>query len=187
MKYCWLLWILMFSAYSIAQAQDDADIYWVSQTQLSLSNFNKDTVSKRKERKLGADRHHVLQGFIFTGIRFQFEQIGDHIEYSVKAYMNPDESWLRNKEDFQTLLHEQGHFNITEMYARKIRKELSRIDDPLKGKKIYRELFDELLKVQKQFDAENKDESGVSEFWRNKITNELKFYSDFTSTTVTIN
>lgn len=187
MKFGLLLWIFVFTGISVLLAQDPSDVYWKKPDQLSLNDFKKEDVSRRKERKLGADRHHVLEGFIFTGIRFQFEQTGNHIEYTVQAYMNPNESWLRNKEDLQTLMHEQGHFNITEIYARKIRKELSRIKDPQKAKKKYRDLFDELLKTQKHFDYDNKDESGVSSLWTNKINTELNDLSDFANTTVVIN
>ncbi len=115
-------------------AQNASDIYWKNSAPLLLVDFKKAEVSIREERKLGANRNHVLQGFIFTGIRFQFEQTGNHIEYTVQAYMNPDESWLKYKSDLQTLLHEQGHFNFTELYARKIRKALSQINNPQKQK-----------------------------------------------------
>lgn len=186
MKFSLLLWIALFTCINTIVAQDASDIYWKKSDQLTLNDFKKDSVSRRKERKLGADRRHVLQGFIFTGIRFQFEQTGKHIEYTVQAYMNPYESWLRNKEDVQTLMHEQGHFNITEIYARKIRRELSKINDPQRAKKKYRDLFDELLKTQKRFDSDNKDESGVSDFWIEKINDELNEFSNFSDTKVII-
>jgi hypothetical protein len=187
MKFGLLLWILIFTTITVLFAQEASDIYWRKPDQLTLNDFKKDSVSRRKERKLGADRRHVLQGFIFTGIRFQFEQTGKHIEYTVQAYMNPDESWLRKKDDVQTLMHEQGHFNITEIYARKIRKEISKINDPQRAKKKYRDLFDELLKTQKRFDADNKDESGVSDFWIEKINDELLEYSPYSDIKVIIN
>jgi len=47
-------------------------------------------------------------------------------------------------------------------------------------------LFDELLKTQKRFDSDNKDESGVSDFWIEKINDELNEFSNFSDTKVII-
>jgi predicted secreted Zn-dependent protease len=53
------------------------------------------------------------------------EATGETIEYEVKAMFNPTQSWIKvDKKTSYLLKHEQGHFDIGELFARKMRKEL---------------------------------------------------------------
>jgi hypothetical protein len=50
--------------------------------------------------------------------------VKDQILYDVEAYFNRNKSWKRAKSDV-LLKHEQLHFDIAELYARKIRKKIA--------------------------------------------------------------
>src|SRR5690606_30202906 len=50
------------------------------------------------------------------------------LNYEVLSFFNPENSWVKPGSDNKYLLqHEQLHFDITELHARKLRKKLSEI------------------------------------------------------------
>jgi hypothetical protein len=66
----------------------------------------------------------------FTGIRYAYRCDEQHLEYGVIAYFLPPESWakpgtVKNRRQSTIVLpHEQGHFDIAEVSARLLRREL---------------------------------------------------------------
>jgi predicted secreted Zn-dependent protease len=46
------------------------------------------------------------------------------IAYEVKCVFLPTESWSKNKQSEKLLVHEQLHFDLTEVHARMLRKKL---------------------------------------------------------------
>jgi hypothetical protein len=82
-----------------------------------------------------------------------------HLDYEVNAYFYPNESWYRPTLcDENTLSHEQLHFDISELFARKMRDRLERtsFSDDVKAeiRKIYKEILQELQDYQDQYDWE---------------------------------
>jgi hypothetical protein len=93
--------------------------------------------------------------------------------------MEPYKSWIKDKSDSLTLTHERAHFDITEIYARKLRKELSTIKNIKYARKRYQIIFRELEMEQKRFDKDHKREQGVTVEWQDKIDYFLNLYKDF--------
>ncbi|MER3374139.1 MAG: DUF922 domain-containing protein [Allomuricauda sp.] len=82
-----------------------------------------------------------------------------HLDYEVNAYFYPNESWYKPEVcDENTLSHEQLHFDISELFARKMRDRLERtsFSDDVKAeiRKIYKEILEELKDFQDQYDWE---------------------------------
>ena len=82
-----------------------------------------------------------------------------HLDYEVNAYFYPNESWYRPALcDENTLSHEQLHFDISELFARKMRDRLDRtsFSDEVKTeiRKIYKDILEELKDFQDQYDWE---------------------------------
>lgn len=82
-----------------------------------------------------------------------------HLDYEVNAYFYPNESWYKPEVcDENTLSHEQLHFDISELFARKMRNRLERtsFSDDVKAeiRKIYKEILEELKDFQDQYDWE---------------------------------
>ena len=82
------------------------------------------------------------------------------LEFSVKAYFDPNKSWVRPEMKSDELLrHEQLHFDLAELYARKFRGEMSEFKVPcgratptqdainVETKSRIDRLFDERLKA----------------------------------------
>jgi len=81
------------------------------------------------------------------------------LDYEVNAYFYPNESWYRPELcDGNTLAHEQLHFDISELFARKMRNRLDRtsFSDDVKAevRKIYSDILAELKDFQAKYDME---------------------------------
>jgi hypothetical protein len=107
-------------------------------------------------------------------------------EVKIIATVNKNQSWYKVKEDY-ILNHEQMHFNITEIYARKFRKELAKIEES--GDKISPNIFLSLFnKIDEehwefQFQYEEETQRGTNfnqqKIWNEKIQKLLKELDDF--------
>lgn len=67
---------------------------------------------------------------VSTGLDFKWDYNIDNarqnFSYNVKAYLYPASSWVfEHKKDSMLLAHEQLHYDITELHARKLRKLIS--------------------------------------------------------------
>ena len=108
------------------------------------------------------------------------------INYKVRAYFEKQESWV--KEEARTehhLIHEQIHFDITELYARKLRKLLS--DNAFKcGQEIeFEEAINNFIEIwhneQKAFDmlTNHSLDRAAQKKWFYKIEMELSLLADY--------
>jgi hypothetical protein len=111
--------------------------------------------------------------------------IKDQLYYEVNAYFNRRKSWSRGKSD-ALLSHEQLHFDIAELYARKIRKQI--IDMRTKGVKdikifnaAIRKLLEQSNEVDRQYDLEtlhgvlNKKQA----VWEQRVKEQLMGLKDY--------
>lgn len=172
-----LFWVSITSAFAKI---DPPYLKWEGTAQLSAADFRKATPDRQVKVKTGKNAYRKLEGFINCGIQFSYEATGKRVEYTVYSYMDPEESWMEDKGNDATLKHEQAHFNITEVYARLLRKQLKRIHHTATAQKVYKKMFRELRETQKKFDKDNSGESGVTPAWENwieKKLTELKIYA----------
>src|SRR5690625_3492554 len=103
----------------------------------------------------------------------------------VVAIMYKYDSWVKEKKEL-LLNHEQIHFNITELYTRKIRKDLQKYLDDNKSHeldsiaKIYHCLEDEFWETQFLYDKETNHSKNTVEQkkWDRKIDRLLQVYKD---------
>lgn len=106
----------------------------------------------------------------------------------VHAHFYPEESWYKiERADDHILGHEQLHFDITELFARKFRYQISqlKLSNSIRRqlKKIHNDINSELSQMQKKYDKET-DFSRNFEFqakWKIFIDAELKRFSKFKS------
>ncbi|MBS1919299.1 MAG: DUF922 domain-containing protein [Bacteroidetes bacterium] len=99
----------------------------------------------------------------YLGVEYSFSN--NSFSYKITCSFSRNQSWGRFKTDY-ILAHEQGHFDITEIFARKLKKALSQytfnrntyrkdLDE------IYQDITDEKINTQSQYDRE-------TDFSRNK-------------------
>jgi len=113
--------LLIFALCSFQQS-DVGKIMWSKDKKISWSDFKgavdeNDEYKARSCIKIVQNENYKFKGSILTAT------------IDVRATFNPNCSWARLeiKEDVSLLSHEQGHFDIAEIYDRKLRKALKEL------------------------------------------------------------
>lgn len=131
------------------------------------------------------ERHNRASALTTSGIHYHGEVNDSDVVDTIAAIFYEDQSWVRHRSD-RLLLHEQGHFDITEIYARRLRKRIMEI--PVRSDKpefqlplIYYVVEAERRKTENLYDEETdhgKNEEGQSR-WNDKIRTELDSLKQF--------
>ena len=140
-----LLWVISSSA------QDNA-IAWQPDIKLKWSDF-----------KGKAEQNSRIAAVTASGISYKFsshERDGYfEVDFTVDTFFYPDQSWYHpEKCDDLVLSHEQLHFDISELFARKMRKQMAetRFTENVKAevKAIYHQILKDLAAFQDRYDTE---------------------------------
>jgi len=113
---------------------------------------------------------------------------GNRVYFNVACYFERDRSWTINHQNSYLLAHEQLHFDIAELYARKMRKrlrELSGVNQrnlESRVRQIYREVNREHNAFQDRYDREtdhskNREKQAVWEAKVKRMLEETSAYS----------
>ena len=103
--------------------------------------------------------------------------------FTVQTYFYPDLSWVKpDKRSSDLLSHEQLHFDITELHARKLKKAMEYYKLPEQQKikkeleKIYRDVEFSRKQMQERYDREtdHSQNSLAQKKWKSFINSELK-------------
>jgi hypothetical protein len=107
------------------------------------------------------------------------------LTYKIQSKFSKTRSWGLHKTVY-ILSHEQGHFDIAEIFARKLHKKMSEYKFDRRNyqkslDKIYQDVVDEKTKMQNQYDREtnhsiNREEQAR---WLKKIAELLEEYEDY--------
>ena len=124
-----------------------------------------------------------------------YKQKGDVVEVIVQSYFEKNSSWIRTTANqAYTLKHEQGHFDIAEIFARKIRKKLqakklSKTKGEAQIKKIWSKLYSEYFAMQKKYDkaTSHSIKEKNQQKWILKIAKELKELEAYKNSTFIMN
>ena len=170
---------LLFLLGTFATQAQQETIEWKHDRKLQISDF---------KAQPPADNPYAAN--INSGLSFSWgithKPTGKELTYSVTSEMYPEESWIKASKNTEYLLaHEQTHFNISELFARKLRKSLAEyqpngnVETELKN--MYRQIEKKRRQLQNKFDeatdhSENMDEEHR---WRSMIQKELDSLADF--------
>lgn len=123
-----------------------------------------------------------------THMGFDIGMKNNTITYKITCRFSKTKSWVRTKTDY-ILQHEQGHFDIAEIFARQLYKDVKEYVDkggknPEKLSHLYQQTMEEKIQMQTDYDAEtnhsiNKEEQKK---WLQKIDtrlSELNAYADY--------
>lgn len=176
-----LLTLILILFLSVSYAQDD-EKPWKAGEKLTWSDF-----------KGEPDFEHPYAAITYSGMSYGFsaEIVNGKVwvKYDVKSFFVANKSWVKRwfSNDKELLKHEQLHFDITELYARKFRQRLSEVNftENVKSeiKKVYQDITDEKVKLQELYDVEtdhSKKEIAQNK-WQLKIETELQKLIDFAS------
>jgi hypothetical protein len=170
---------MILLSFSTVQAQETGEdiLTWKEGRKLTWSDYKaspnpKSDAAATTSTSLSID-YHIKDG---------------SFSYTIKSWFSRTKSWGRHKTGY-ILAHEQGHFDIAEVYARKLHQRMSayQFNKRTYNKdldRIYKEVADEKAAVQQQYDRETRhsiDEEKQAE-WLKKISRmleELKAYADY--------
>ena len=170
----------------------DEFILWQENKKLKIQDFkaeNNDTIKVNRKQFLGATSAIRIE---YSSFQRNKNSVPD---FSIKTYFDPNESWMLLKNDY-VLQHEQIHFDLTELYARKMRKSVESLRQKnITNISIYRKKIQHWNvmkeKASNQFDADNQDyyikigqkilfqKNPKQEAWKKKVDRELFQYSLF--------
>ena len=157
------------------------EIEWSTARRLTWNDYTATANSKSKFSALSD-----------CAISFKTAGQNDTVRVEVRTLLYPGRSWVKQKDKSDYLLsHEQLHFDITEWYARKFRKELSgmKITAANAQKKLtsaYRKMFSAYTKTQRKYDAQTKHSLNKArqEAWIRQVKKELDKLSRYSSPVV---
>jgi hypothetical protein len=122
-------------------------IPWESDTRLVWDDF-------LCEPKVGTDAVASTS----TSLGIAYELTNGELKYRITCYFNKEKSWGLMKTDY-ILAHEQGHFDITEIFARRLNEALQNYQFNKRTFKkdisqIYQSIVSEKEEYQKTYDAQ---------------------------------
>lgn len=173
--------IIFFISAILFSANDQRDILcWHESYRLTFDDFKAVNIKF-------ADISEHPTGLITKTILVTHEILKDTVIFDISACMDRNQSWLKINTDTATLVHEQGHFDITETYARILRREIRNINSIEEGKRLWEEISEMEEAKQNEFDLENSGiPEGVSSKWKKMIAINLNALEDYKNPIVKI-
>lgn len=121
-----------------------------------------------------------------TTIEQSYTCDADNFKLTLIAKFNKSKSWTKTSKSKRILAHEQKHFDLTELYARKMRKTYQELTAPCQMgtaalNKIYNDLFEELRQLQILYDVETDHglKTKAQQQWDDFIALGLNKYSKY--------
>jgi len=172
-----LFFILLTVIFMIFPANDGEKFAWSEDRKLSWDDFRG---TPAREGGYVASTN--------SGISFSYsikqDQNGWSLDYTVRSNFYPNRSWyLPEFADAYILAHEQTHFDISELHARKFREQLSevvaysKVKDQIDG--LYAQIEQQRRDMQQQYDLQT-DHSKIREKeyqWRDLVRAQLALYN----------
>lgn len=174
---------VLINVVSSFQSDDNNKIYWNAQKKIAWADF-------KGKADIESGHSAITDYGIFVNLKSQ----SDSIIFTVNCIFNKSTSWVKYGMETDLLLkHEQTHFDIAEVYARLLRKQL------LETKFQYRAIQEDYTKMQKvNMDNCNKEQaiydretnhSNIKEKqieWNEKIEKRLKELEPYKQFTITV-
>ncbi|HEY6503868.1 MAG TPA: DUF922 domain-containing protein [Chitinophagaceae bacterium] len=166
--------LLIVTVLSFAQSSKEELIDWKADRQLLWTDY-------KGEPDPGSDAAALTATYL--GIEYDISEKG--FSWKIQCRFSKNRSWGRSKTDY-ILQHEQGHFDIAEIFARKLNKKMSEYKFNKTSyqkdlKSIYESISKEKEDFQNQYDRES-DHSRKKEQqaeWIKKIEGMLKELNDY--------
>ena len=120
-----------------------------------------------------------------TNLVIDYKMTSHSFSYKIESQFSKSRSWGLHKTDY-ILSHEQGHFDIAEVFARKLNKKISEYKFNAKTyqrdlQKIYEDVTKEKEDIQNKYDKETNHSIRKEEQaeWLKKIKSMLEEYADW--------
>lgn len=181
--------ICFCTALNSQPVQSDNDIlYWTKNSRLTFSDFQgmpsqKDTTFYEASPKILT---HKL-GSIIKSIDVHLVTESGKTTFTIYAGMKKNLSWIKDYGDTISLKHEQGHFDICEIYTRIFRQEIKNAKSLSEAKAIFDKVSTDEELEQGNYDRDNTFQlGGITKDWSEKIINRLKELEPYSNSVVTL-
>lgn len=156
----------------------DDTLIWSSNIKLTWNDFR------------GAPRNDIPYAALSnSGVKYQIAYFDNHARITLQAYFNRARSWVKSDSvDDELLQHEYYHFCVTELFTRKLRKEmlnykgsLNEVSPFLKRKCMA--IYIKFARYQAKYDraTDHSVKSIVQKKWESKIDTEMMKYLSFSN------
>jgi len=177
--------ILFLSISGLAFAQaENSKIFWNETSRLTWEDFQGTPLEKT-----------LFHANTNTGLSYSWGLKGTsqrmELDYKVETFFYPTQSWVQPTSKNEYLLkHEQLHFDISELHARKLRKILANVDVSKLNKdsrdylnRIYEKIDKERSEMQNTFDKDSNHSLNIQNElrWQAYIEDELTKFEEFSS------
>ena len=153
--------------------QEKEAIRWEADRKLSWEDFR--GTPPESKRVAATTASGISYSYKTTGVPGRYR-----LDYEVSAYFYPQKSWYHPDIcDSGVLAHEQLHFDISELYARRMRETLARktFGDNVRAevRRIFRQVNRELAEFQDRYDRETDFSRNreAQERWNAEISRKL--------------
>lgn len=173
-----LLLILLVLPF-VASAQNNNLIKWSAERKLNWKDYLAEP-----------DKRSGAAASTSTQIGFEYHVRDNNLTYSITCYFAKEKSWGRYKNDY-ILSHEQGHFDIAEIFTRKFYKTISEYKfNERSYKNDLRDMYTNAMKdkerFQQQYDSEtdySRDKPKQGQWLKKieKMLEETKEYAGYSS------
>lgn len=164
----------LFPLFLSAQEPGEELIKWSGTNRLTWADY-----------KARPDRNSDAAASTTTYLIVSYNISNSDFSFKIESKFSKSRSWGLHKTVY-ILSHEQGHFDISEIFARKFYKKLKEYRFNKRTyqqdlKRIYQAILDEKEEMQNEYDREtnhsiNKEKQ---EEWLKKIANLLREYKDY--------
>ena len=176
--------IVCFLSLTTTEQRNKAAINYDEQHELNWEDY------KAKPNK--ASSYKALTA---TVVSFSAKSDGKTLQLTLQNAFEPHNSWTKTIENKELLDHERLHFHISEVYARKLRKEILNTKFKSSGQKLMNEIselyqskMNELAKYQRRYDKETDHSIDVKKQkeWERQVFQELEALKSYFSAEITI-
>jgi len=172
MRVCFLFAAIIFSSF-----QSDNKIFWKEKAILTWDDF-----------KGKPDASSPYKALTESVINIEIKTKGMEAFLTIHNYFDKNQSWTKTKTDANLLNHEQMHFNIAEIWTRKLREKLKGKTFEIKTfqtelNSMHSEIHRESKAMQAEYDKETEHSVNTvnQQKWNKKITSELQKLSAFST------
>jgi len=168
------LGLFLIPSASFTQSKEEELLDWSASRRLTWNDYK---ASPDPESDAAASTTSVLA--------IEYNISSSSFGYKIESRFSKTRSWGLYKTDY-ILSHEQGHFDIAEIFARKLNKKMSEYKFNKRTyqqdlNKIYNDILDEKEEMQNEYDKEtnhsiNKEKQKE---WLKKIKEKLDEYEDY--------
>ena len=138
---------LIIPSSNFAQEKNEELLEWIATRRLTWNDY---------KAKPDPESDAAASTTSYLGIEYNISSNG--FSYKIKSRFSKTRSWGLHKTEY-ILSHEQGHFDIAEIFARKLNKKMSEYRFNKRTyqhdlNKIYQDILDEKEKMQNDYDRE---------------------------------